>query len=93
MKFTYKLILPKPDMIILLYGDPITLSHRKPNEVSIISAKRGLEKWEKVSDNILSKNVIKINTTNKGITESALYIQNLLRENKNIKNNLFNSLK
>jgi len=58
----YRAILPVPDLIVILTGDPRVIAERKPNETSIDRTRSEFAKWDKVAERFLAP-VIIVDTT------------------------------
>tara|TARA_R100001143_G_C3280709_1_gene96520 strand:- start:138 stop:641 length:504 start_codon:yes stop_codon:yes gene_type:complete len=58
----YRAILPAPDLIVILTGDPRVIAERKPNETSIDRTRSEFAKWDKVAERFLAP-VIIVDTT------------------------------
>ncbi|PBB06460.1 nucleoside/nucleotide kinase family protein [Salimicrobium humidisoli] len=87
----YSIVLPKPDIVIFLYGNPEILVKRK-SELTIERAIRDLEKFEKVADKISDSNYISINTTEMTIDESMDIIKEIILKHPKIKKNLLKKI-
>jgi hypothetical protein len=59
----YQLLLPKPDVIVLLNGDPDEIAGRKPAETSAERTASELAKWEIVARRIPTASIVRVDTT------------------------------
>lgn len=62
LKF-YRILLPQPDVIVLLQGDPETIAARKPDETSAERTVAEIAKWESVARQIGAPSIIRLDTT------------------------------
>lgn len=67
IKWLYRYILPRPDLIVLLGGDPETIFSRKPDETTPERVEKELKKWAIVANRIDASKIFKIDTTHKDI--------------------------
>ncbi len=73
----YHYLLPHSDVVVLLTGDPVVISARKPDETSPERTLREMAKWAIVARR-LSPHVIEIDTTTLTIEECATIIEQRL---------------
>lgn len=66
----YRKILPKPDLIVLLTGDPSIITSRKPTETTVARTLKELEKWSFVAEKIGSP-IFRVDTTEGSVETCA----------------------
>lgn len=69
LKWLYRHILPEPDLIVLLSGDPDSIFRRKPYETTTQRVKKELIKWARVAERISAAQVLEVDTTSKEVQE------------------------
>lgn len=62
LKF-YQILLPRPDVIVLLQGDPEKIAARKPDETSAERTVAEIAKWESVAQQTGAPTIIRLDTT------------------------------
>lgn len=59
----YRILLPRPDVIVLLQGDPEKIAARKPDETSPERTVAEIAKWEDVARQTGAPSIIRLDTT------------------------------
>jgi hypothetical protein len=78
----YRMVLPKPDLIVLLTGDPVVIAGRKPTETSVTRTVKEFKKWSLVAKKINCP-VFGVDTTANDIEKcSQLVLQEIMKVNK-----------
>ena len=85
IKNIYKLILPKPDIVIFLKGDETVISKRK-TKLNELQTKKNTIKFEKLAELLLPSNYISIDTTNLSIEQTMFTVKKNIFCHKKIKN-------
>lgn len=81
----YKIILPSPDLVILLTGDASMLAARKSNETTLERTTKELEKWRIVADNLRCKYKLTIDTSRQDVKTCSEIITNKILDINNNK--------
>ena len=63
LRLLYIGILPRPNVIILLQGDPVVIASRKPEETTPERTVKELRKWKKVAERLRADRIVAIDTT------------------------------
>lgn len=63
LRLLYIGILPRPNVILLLQGDPTVISSRKPEETTSERTVKELRKWKKVAERLRADKIVEIDTT------------------------------
>lgn len=87
----YQLILPKPDLIVLLTGDPEIIAARKPDETSAERTEQEIEKWHQVANNLNAKSTIIIDTTKNNLSVCTDQVITEICNNSDITDRLLKS--
>jgi len=90
--YLYSLILPKPDLIILLTGDAKQIAARKPNETTEARTISEIKKWRKVAIKLDPSRIIEIDTTKNDIDQCKNIIIKELASNSNLTNKVLSKL-
>lgn len=59
----YRLVLPAPDIVVTLVGDPAIISARKPEETTCDRTRKEIEKWRSVAQRIGARRELSVDTT------------------------------
>ena len=59
----YRSLLPRPDLVVLLTGDPDTIVQRKQGETNLARTRSEMAKWETVAKRTGARQILHINTT------------------------------
>ncbi len=86
LKRLYKFILPQPDLIVLLSGDPKLIAARKSNETTPERTLKEITKWRKVADVIGAKHQLELDTTENNINFCVEKIIELIRKDLSLHN-------
>jgi len=90
--YLYSLILPKPDLIILLTGDAKQIAARKPNETTEARTISEIKKWREVAIKLDPSRIIEVDTTKNDIDECKNIIIKELASNSNLTNKVLSKL-
>ncbi|ADI00520.1 nucleoside/nucleotide kinase family protein [Salisediminibacterium selenitireducens] len=89
--YIYKIILPKPDLVIFLHGDPQILFERK-KERSVESISKDTLKFKSVAHRVCN-NVLEINTTELNERETTKVVIDYIVKEKKFRYLLFEELR
>lgn len=87
----YKAVLPKPDLVVLLTGDPAVLATRKP-EIEELQSKEDQKKFQKVARAIGSGQLIEVDTTALSVEESVDRIVTSIIDHPVYRKNMFKDI-
>jgi broad-specificity NMP kinase len=77
MRFVYRALLPRPDVLVLLHGDPDRLAARKPDATAVPIAKDA-EKFRTVAQAIDAGVKVEIDTTDLSEAETAARVHHIV---------------
>jgi len=89
LKWLYRHLLPKPDLIILLGGDPESIATRKPTEVSKGRVELEHRKWIKVAKEINTSHVLKLDTVDNDLNKCLEKILLTIKDHPEFKKKMF----
>ncbi len=88
-RFIYNLVLPKPDLVFLLYADSTVLIKRKPGEITLDRSRADTIKFQIVAGIVSNSNYISIDTSNMTIAEARDLIISEIYKNSKVYDSLF----
>ena len=91
LKYIYRLVIPRLDLLVLLDGDASVFNSRK-QEVGVKKVREDSEKFRKVKHEINANDELVIDTTESNIEDSYNKIVSVICLNKNFKNRMFDNV-
>jgi thymidylate kinase len=82
LRSIYRFILPTPDIVVFLHGDPEILARRKPGETTFERTSRDTLKWRRVADGIGPGFALELDTTALGLDECTDQVLRVIEEHK-----------
>ena len=88
-RWLYSLILPRPDIVVLVTGDADTIAGRKPDETTPHRTRLEIDKWAAVASALRPRRVVEVNTTQNGIDMCRDEVLEAIRSDQRILAGLF----
>lgn len=80
LRWLYRFLLPTPNIVVFLHGDPEILARRKPGETTLERTSRDTLKWRRVADTVGSDLVLELDTTALDLDECTDRILHAIKE-------------
>lgn len=85
----YRLILPRPDMVVLLTGDPELIAARKPDETTPDRTAREFSKWRSVAKRLGARQIVEVDTTKNDIETCCNQVVDAIIQNGTVLGRLY----
>ncbi len=85
----YRIILPRPCIVVLLTGDPVKIASRKPEETTPERTEKELVKWKCVAKRLKSRRIIEIDTTHHNLETCRDIVVEAIRTDPGVSANLY----
>lgn len=89
----YRCFLPRPDLVVLLSGNPESIAKRKPNEITPERIEKELIKWATVAERVGATQVLKLDTICEDVQKCLEKILMAIRNHSMFKQKMFKSIK